>query len=103
MTESSRAPDFWPREREGFAEPLRPAYVAMRVTPSPRPSPVPKLEVRIGSIIAGAGLCWGVNVVAHQVGTLSNVGMWPPGPLEMCATGILIWLHAKWRRSVRLR
>jgi hypothetical protein len=26
----------------------------------------------------------------------------PPGLLEVCAIGILIWLNAKWRRSVNV-
>jgi hypothetical protein len=25
----------------------------------------------------------------------------PPGPVEVCALGILAWLHAKWRRATR--
>ncbi len=103
MPESRRVRDFWPEEREGFSEPLRPAYVAVRVTPSPRFSSVTKYEERIGSIIAGGGLCWAANVLVHQTGAMSNVGMWPAGPLEVCAIGILIWLHAKWRRSLRVR
>jgi hypothetical protein len=32
-------------------------------------------------------------------GTLSFDGL-TPGPLGLAAIGILIWLHAKWRRSV---
>ncbi len=104
MSESSRVrKDLWPAEREGFSEPLRPAYVAVRVTPSPRLSPFTKYEERIGSIIAGGGLCWAANAMVHQAGTFTNVGLWPAGPLEVCAIGILVWLHAKWRRSVRVR
>ncbi len=103
MPNSSRVGDFWPVEREGFSEPLRPAYAAVRLAPSPRPSATLKYEERIGSIIAGAGLCWAANVLVHQTGAVSNLGLWPAGPLEVCAIGILIWLHAKWRRSVRPR
>jgi len=25
-----------------------------------------------------------------------------PGPLEVCALGIMVWLHAKWRRSIKV-
>jgi len=99
MKASTPAPDFWPKEREGYAEPLRPAYAAVRCTPTPRHSSSVKTEERIGAVIAGAGLCWAVNAAAHQFAAVSRVGVWPPGPLELCAAGILIWMHAKWRRS----
>ena len=59
-----------------------------------------KTEERFGCLVAAGGVIWGV-----QVGTINLLVpatlMLTPGPLETCAIGILIWLHAKWRRSVR--
>lgn len=96
--------DFWPKEREGFSETLRPAYAAVRFTPSPpRRGSSMKLEERLGATIAGAGLCWATSVIVHQFAAISRMGLWPPGPLELCAAGVLIWMHAKWRRSVKLQ
>ena len=59
-------------------------------------------EERLGSLIAAAGVIW-----TARVGTQDPVSIWqftvlPPGPLEVCAIGILVWLHAKWRRSLKL-
>ncbi len=101
MARRTANPDFWPKEREGFVEPLRPAYAAVRFTPSPRRTASLRLEERIGSVIAGAGLCWAAHVATTQAAVLASVAVWPPGPLEVCAVGILVWMHAKWRRAMR--
>jgi hypothetical protein len=94
--------DFWPREREGFSANLRPAYAAVRVTPSPRRSPYVRREEQLGAIVAGAGLCWAASVAINQFATVYRLGFWPPGPLELCAAGVLIWIHARWRRAVKV-
>lgn len=60
-----------------------------------------KTEERLGSLIASAGLIWGTQVLTANIHDLDSL-MKTPGPLEVCAVGILIWLHAKWRRSVQL-
>jgi hypothetical protein len=91
-------PDFWPKEREGYADNLRPAYATVQFTPSPRRWVTCRTEERLGSLLAGAGLCWAAWVLTHSFGAVSRVGIWPPGPLEVCATGVLVWMHAKWRR-----
>ncbi len=101
MARSASNPDFWPKEREGFVEPPRPAYVAVRVTPSPRRNAFCKYEERVGSVIAGVGLIWAAQVASSHYAILSHMAVWPPGPLEVCAIGILVWMHAKWRRSVK--
>ncbi len=93
--------DFWPTEREGYVDNLRPAYASVRVPPSSRRNTIIRIEERIGSLTAGAGLCWAAWAVTHnfEAVTQAKVGVWPLGPLELCATGILIWIHAKWRRA----
>lgn len=59
-------------------------------------------EERFGSLIAAAGVIWAVYVATQDYNSLWHVGINPPGPLETCALGILAWLHAKWRRSVKV-
>lgn len=56
-------------------------------------------EERIGSLIAAAGIIWAVYVITHNFAGDWRFQDLTPGPLPVCAIGILIWLHAKWRRS----
>lgn len=62
-------------------------------------------EVRIGSLIAGAGMVWTAYIVTQNFTGLDSFSFMnlPRGPLEICAAGILVWLHAKWRSSVVAR
>jgi len=61
-------------------------------------------EVRIGSLIAAAGLIWAAKIVTDNFTGIDafSFARLPRGPLELCAIGILIWLHAQWRKSVHL-
>ncbi len=56
-------------------------------------------EERLGSLIAGAGIIWAVYVATHNFAGDWHLQDLIPGPLPVCAIGILIWLHAKWRLS----
>jgi hypothetical protein len=60
-----------------------------------------KTETRVGSLVAAAGL-----IMAAKTGTTDFTSLadltFPPGPLEICAIGLLIWLHAKWRHASRV-
>lgn len=56
----------------------------------------------MGSLIAAAGLVWTAQVGTHDIYSVWQFSILPPGPLEVCAIGILIWLHAKYRRSVKI-
>lgn len=61
----------------------------------------PLWEERIGSIIASAGIAWSVyhaTLTIDVVQSFSNI-MLKRGPLEVCGLGIMVWLHAKYRRS----
>lgn len=58
-------------------------------------------EERWGSLIAAAGVIWGVYVATHDYASLWVFDISRPGPLEVCALGILAWLHAKWRSSLK--
>jgi hypothetical protein len=85
------------------------SYPVVTVGPVRKPRPIErttwsrriKTEERIGSLIAAGGLIWFAQVLTidiHDMFSLTRT----PGPLEVCAIGILIWLHAKWRRSVKI-
>lgn len=94
-------------EREGYVNPTRPAYPAIR-TPTPvqsaarqRHASSCRTEAAIGGLITIAGGAWAVYVAYFQNGNPWQVQFSPPGPVEICALGILIWLHAKWRHSAR--
>ena len=62
-------------------------------------------EVRIGSLIASAGLIWTAKIATGNFTGLDafSFARLPRGPLEVCAVGILIWLHAQYRKTVQIR
>ena len=62
-----------------------------------------KWEERVASVIAAAGAMWAVYVATVDYTQLWRVEIMPPGPVEVCALGVLAWLHAKWRRSMQSR
>ena len=95
----------WDAGREGYLNvPVKPTY-----------APVPKsgelsssqswfsilAEVRLGSLISAGGMVWTAYVATSDYAALWHMQILPPGPIEVCALGILVWLHAKWRRSTR--
>lgn len=58
-------------------------------------------QERVGSLVAAGGIIWAAQVASQDVSTLWNFSVTQPGPLEVCALGILMWLHARWRASVQ--
>jgi hypothetical protein len=61
----------------------------------------PWIEEKAGSVVAAAGVGWAVyygTYVAHDITQGFTAVYLKSGPLEVCAIGILIWLHGKWRR-----
>jgi|SRR6516162_11925557 hypothetical protein len=86
-------------EREGYRGRHGAALARSRsVTPFLRI----QTEERLGSLIAASGVVWGVHEATKGLADIWRFTISPPGPLEVCAIGILIWLHAKWRRSVKI-
>lgn len=59
-------------------------------------------EERLGSLVAAAGTIWAVYVATVDYNNLWRMQIMPPGPVEICALGILAWLHGKWRRSTKV-
>ncbi len=95
--------DAWGHEREGYSE-VRPTVAYAPGKPlvgTPAPSWL-HWEERLGSLGGGFGVIWGAHVAATHLGNLNSL-LETSGPLELCAISTLIWLHAKWRRSTRLR
>ena len=65
----------------------------------------PRTEANFGSILASVGVGWAVyygTYVAHDIAQGFTAVYLKSGPLEVCAIGILIWLHAKWRSATRV-
>jgi len=58
----------------------------------------PYWEERLGSIVAGGGIAWAAAAATHHLEGFNGI-LFASGPLEICGIGILVWLHAKWRRS----
>ena len=56
-------------------------------------------ESRFGCMISAAGVIWAVR--AATLNANFSLAALPVGPLEIVCLGILIWLHAKYRLSVR--
>jgi hypothetical protein len=59
-------------------------------------------ETRVGSLLAAVGAIMLVKSGTAQLAHLTTFSF-PPGPLEICGFGMLIWLHAKWRSATRLK
>ena len=64
----------------------------------------PRAEARMGLLMAGGGMIWAAYAFRADYSALWQLGgAHIPGPLELAGLGILIWLHAKWRRSIQPR
>ena len=98
----------WNSGREGYENVRTPVVYAAVQKPAAKPEKKGQLlsvrgEERFGSLIAAAGAVWTVYAATHDYANLWQVQINPPGPLEVCALGILVWLHGKWRRSAQTR
>ncbi len=97
----------WDRGREGYVDtkPVNTFVVTPKskrtLSQDERKIIAIRREERFGSLIAAAGVIWAVYVGTKDYSSLWHVQLNPPGPLETCALGILAWLHAKWRRSLK--
>ncbi len=95
----------WDLEREGYLHKPPVAYAATE-RPARKKAEGGHLlsirgEERFGSLVAAAGTIWAVYVATVDYNSLWRMQIMPPGPVEVCAVGILAWLHAKWRRSIQ--
>jgi hypothetical protein len=97
----------WDARREGYVDlPRVPMYAPVHTTASKAsgqryPFSI-SAEERVGSLVAAGGTIWATYVATVDYASLWRMQIAPPGPLEVCALGILVWLHAKWRRSTKV-
>ena len=61
-----------------------------------------RMEERLASLVAAGGIIWAVYVATTDINNLLRMQIMPPGPVEVCSLGILAWIHAKWRRSMKV-
>lgn len=98
----------WDRGREAYLDlPQKPVYA-----PVSKPDRKTKghggpllsisTEERFGSLIAAGGIIWGVYIATQNFAGVWSFDLVRQGPMEVAALGILIWLHAKWRRSTKV-
>jgi hypothetical protein len=97
----------WDRGREGYLDlPQKPVYVPV-AKPAQKPKGQGQLvaistEERLGSLIAAGGMIWGAYAATVDYAGVLSFEIVRAGPMEVCGLGILIWLHAKWRRSTKV-
>jgi len=60
-----------------------------------------RTEERIGVLTFWGSVAWAVQIATKDIANFMRL-LLTPGPLELAGVGLLIWLHAKWRRSVRV-
>jgi hypothetical protein len=60
-----------------------------------------KTEELLGTLIFWGGICWAVQILTKDIANMFRL-LLTPGPLEVCGVGLLVWIHAKWRRSVKV-
>jgi hypothetical protein len=96
----------WDRGRDGYIDLHRtPTYAPVPKTNTPSPQRYGfsiATQERIASLIAAGGTIWAAYTATVDYTNLWRLQLAPPGPLEICALGILLWLHAKWRRSTKI-
>jgi hypothetical protein len=95
----------WDAGREGYVDVPRAAKytpVAKAAKPTSQSSSLSiRGQERAASLMAAAGMVWAVYVATTDYASLMRLQVMPPGPVEVCGLGILLWLHAKWRRSLK--
>jgi hypothetical protein len=98
----------WDAGREGYVE-TKAKFVPVVTIPKEIPKDPGqggllsvRAEQRLGCLIAAAGAIWAVHVMTIDFNNLWQMPVLPAGPCEVSAVGILMWLHAKWRRSIKV-
>jgi len=98
----------WDRGREGYLDlPQKPVYAPVakpgqKGKGSNEPLLSIAMEERLGSLITAGGMIWGAYAATVHFTGVIGFDLVPPGPIEACALGILVWLHGKWRRSTKV-
>ena len=98
----------WDSRREGYVDNRSKFIPVVEIPKTPKNNEGGGLlsiraEENLGSLLTAAGMAWLVYVATQDFNHMWQMSIMPPGPIEVCAVGILMWLHAKWRRSVKFR
>jgi hypothetical protein len=97
----------WNRGREGYLDlPQKPVYApvakpAQQIKPQGSWISISS-EIRLGSLIAAGGMIWGAYTATQAYAGVLSLDIVRHEPMELCALGILVWLHAKWRRATKV-
>ena len=59
-------------------------------------------EIRIASLIVAGGLIWAVYSGTQNYNSVDRIAVHNE-TAYISAIGLLVWLHAKWRRSIDMR
>ena len=98
----------WDSRREGYVDTRNKFIPVVEIPKTPKRKSGQgtllsmRAEERLGSVLAAAGTAWLVYVATTDFNHMWQMRIMPPGPVEVCAVGILMWLHAKWRRSTKV-
>ena len=65
---------------------------------------------RLGSLVAGGGVTYATylgtkDIPMDEVWAVSSATriLHENGAMELCALGIIVWIYAKWRKTVEVR
>lgn len=58
-------------------------------------------EERLGLLVFLAAAAWSIQLLYNGTAIFQGLTL-VPGPVHVAGVGALIWLHAKWRRAVRI-
>ncbi len=97
----------WDRGREAYLNvPQKPVYAPVSKPAAKAKDQGPLLSIsaeeNVGSLTAAGGVVWGIYMATLHFNGVFSLDLLPAGPIELCALGILVWLHAKWRRSTKV-
>lgn len=62
----------------------------------------PATEAQLGLLMFGGGAIWAAKVETVRLANIFQL-LTTTGPVEIAAIGLLVWLHAKWRKSIRVK
>jgi hypothetical protein len=94
--------DKWGYERTGYDNRPTVAYAGNGQRASEAGIHWTSWERRLATLALLGATCWAARIVRpdeHNIAALWET----PGPLETCGISALLWLHAWWRSTVKLK
>ncbi len=93
-------------EREGYVNQPRIAYPAIHGPENKQRAQHHSVRTRgeegFGALIVACGAIWAVHEVIFDRVSPWQLQLYPPSPVEICALGVLVLLHARWRHSAMM-